>query len=425
MQEDFLHYIWNFKKFDFRRATTVDGQPVLILNGGTPNLNAGPDFFNARIQIGEQLWGGNVEIHVRSSDWYSHHHENDPNYDNVVLHVVWEDNIEIYRKDNSPIPTLELKDLTSPDTIKSYRELLLAPNAKWINCETEFGNFENFEIDNWLERMYLEKLEQKSEAIGNLLKESGNNWEEVLFRFLARSFGLKVNAGAFLSMAQSLDFTTVQKCQSSSLLLEALFFGQSGLLDKKNEDAYFQELKKEYDFLKRKFRLNNSGVERPKYFRLRPENFPNIRFSQLAFLYSGIPHLFSKIISLNSRGELQEIFRVETSVYWKRHYNFGKEHPSRVKKLSEDFIDLLIINTIIPLKFYYFRTIGTGDSQQILNLIQEIKAEKNSVIEKYNLLKPNTAVTALQSQALLHLKTEYCDKNFCLKCNLGAKLIRG
>ena len=425
MQEDFLHYVWNFKKFDFRRAKTVDHQPVEIVNTGTPNFNSGPDFFNAKIRIGEQLWAGNVEIHLRSSHWYSHKHENDPNYDNVVLHVVWENDMEIYRNDNSPIPTIELKQLTSEETLQSYRDLLLAPNAKWINCEKEFGAFDDFEMENWLERMYLEKLEQKSEVIARLLKDSENNWEQVLFLFLARSFGLKVNGGAFLSMAESLDFKIVQKCSTSSLLMEALLFGQSGLLDKNNEDGYFQELRKEYHYLKRKFGVINAGVERPKYFRLRPENFPNIRLSQLAGLYSAIPHLFSKIIGMETRTEFQELLRIETSVYWKNHYNFGKEHPTRVKKLSEDFIDLLIINSIIPLKFYYNKTIGAGDPQQILKLIQEIKAEKNSVIEKYNLIRPHTAVTALQSQALLHLKTGYCDKNYCLKCNLGAKLIRG
>ena len=425
MQEDFLHYIWNFKKFNFRNATTVDGQPVVIINGGTANLNAGPDFFNAKIQIGDQMWAGNVEIHVRSADWYSHQHETDPSYDNVVLHVVWEDNMEIFRKDNSVIPTLELKNLVTKNTMGNYRELLLAPNAKWINCETEFYGFDDFEVGNWLERMYLEKLEQREKGIKELLEKSENNWEAVLFALLARGFGLKVNGDAFLSMAQSLDFSTVQKCRSAPVQIEALFLGQSGLLDKNNEDGYFQELKKEYNYLKRKYRFNNSGVERPKYFRLRPENFPNIRLSQLAALYSTIPHLFSKIIGAKSREELQDIFRIETSAYWCSHYNFGKQHSARHKKLSAEFIDLLIINVIVPLQFSYFRTVGRENTQDLLNLMREIKAEKNSVIEKYNLLRPNTAVNALYSQGLLHLKKEYCDRNFCLKCSLGTKLIRG
>ncbi|MEP6262644.1 MAG: DUF2851 family protein [Gillisia sp.] len=425
MQEDFLHYIWNFKKFDFRNATTVDGRPVIIINGGAANLNSGPDFFNAKIQIGEQMWAGNVEIHVRSADWYSHQHETDPNYDNVVLHVVWEDNMEIFRKDNSVIPTLELKNLVTVETMKSYRELLLAPNAKWINCEKDFPDFDDFQVQNWLERMYLEKLEQRSGGIKELLERSENNWEAVLFILLARGFGLKVNGEAFLSMAQSLDFSIVQKCRNTPLSLEALFFGQSGLLDKNSEDGYFHELKKEYNYLKRKFGLNNSGVERPKYFRLRPENFPNIRLSQFAVLYSTTPHLFSKILVAKNRDELLDIFRIEASVYWSSHYNFGKRHSTRHKMLSADFTDLLIINTIVPLKFSYFRTMGRENTYELLNIMQEIKAEKNSVIEKYNLIRPNTAVTAIQSQGLLHLKKMYCDRNFCLKCSLGSKLIRG
>ena len=425
MQEDFLHYIWNFKKFDFRNATTVDGQPVLIFNGGTANFNAGPDFFNAKIQIGKQMWAGNVEIHIRSADWYLHQHQTDPSYDNVVLHVVWEDNMEIFRKDNTVIPTMELKSLVTEDTMRSYRELLLAPNAKWINCEREFYGFEDFEVGNWLERMYLEKLEQREVGIKDLLRQSENDWEAVLFALLARGFGLKVNGEAFLSLAQSLDFSTVQKCRNEPNQMEALFLGQSGILDKNNEDGYFQELRKEYHYLKRKFGLNNSGVERPKYFRLRPENFPNIRLSQLASLYSTIPHLFSKIIAAKNRRELQAIFSIETSAYWGSHYNFGKQHSPRHKKLSADFTDLIIINTIVPLQFSYFRTMGRDNTQDLLNLMQEIKAEKNSVIEKYNLLRPNTAVTALQSQGLLHLKKAYCDRNFCLKCSLGSKLIRG
>src|SRR5690606_18473829 len=226
----------------------------------------GPDFFNARIKIGEQSWAGNVEIHIRSSDWYSHRHEDDPNYDNVILHVVWEDDIEIFRKDNSTIPTLELKDLVGEEILQKYRNLLTAPNLKWINCENDFPAFGEFEVNNWLERLYLEKLQIKAEAIKELHKSTGNNWEAVLFRLLARSFGSKVNSGAFLSLAQSLDFKIIQKCSGSPLRMEALFLGQSGLLDKNAEDVYFIQLKEEYSYLKRKFNLDNSVVERPKYF---------------------------------------------------------------------------------------------------------------------------------------------------------------
>ncbi len=425
MQEDFLHYIWKFKKFDFGNAKSVEGIPILISNTGLHNMNSGPDFFNARIKIGDQAWAGNVEIHIRSSDWYAHRHEEDPNYDNVILHVVWDHDIEIYRKDNSVIPTLELKNLVGQNTLQNYRNLLLAPNAKWINCENDFPKFNEFELNNWLERLYLEKLQKKSEAIKDLHKTTGNNWEAVLFRLLARTFGSKVNATPFLSMAQSMNFKVIQKSCNSQLKLEALFLGQSGLLDRNAEDGYFSVLKEEYNFLKRKFDLDNGVVERPKYFRLRPDNFPTIRLSQLANLYAAQPHLFSAIIKTNTRNDLKEIFKTEASQFWKTHYNFGKPHSPKIKKLSEEFIDLIIINTIIPIKFSWLEVTGSGDNSDLLKLINEIKAEKNSIIDKFNSLRPGTGITALQSQALLHLKNEYCDKNYCMKCQLGAGLLKG
>lgn len=425
MQEDFLHYIWKFKKFDFGNAKSVEGIPILISNTGLHNMNSGPDFFNARIKIGDQAWAGNVEIHIRSSDWYEHGHEDDPNYDNVILHVVWDHDIEIYRKDNSAIPTLELKNLVSQNTLQNYRNLLLAPNAKWINCENDFPKFDEFELNNWLERLYLEKLQKKSEAIKELHNATGNNWEAVLFRLLARNFGSKVNAEPFLSMAQSMNFKVIQKCSNSQLKLEALFLGQSGLLDRNAEDGYFSVLKEEYNFLKRKFDLDNGVVERPKYFRLRPDNFPTIRLSQLANLYASQPHLFSTIINANTRNDFKEIFKTEVSQFWRSHYNFGKPHSTRVKKLSEEFIDLIIINTIIPIKFSWLEVTGCEDNSNLLKLINEIKSEKNSIIDKYNSLRPGTSITVLQSQALLYLKPEYCDKNYCLKCQLGAGLLKG
>lgn len=424
MQEDFLHYIWKFKKFDFGNAKTVEGFPVTIVQGGVANFNSGPDFFNATLKIGEQTWAGNVEIHIKSSDWYAHGHEQDPNYDNVILHVVWQDDIQIFRKDNSHIHTLELKDLVAGDTIQSYRNLLLAPNSRWINCEKEFPSFDDFELNNWLERLFLEKLQEKSKVIAELLKASGNNWEAVLFQLMSKNFGLKVNGSAFLSMAQSFDFKIIQKTKGSLEIMEALLLGQSGLLDNKTEDVYFEELKKEYTFLKRKYSLKNSFVERPKFFRLRPDNFPNIRLSQLAFLYSGSPQLFTQVIKVKSRKDLLNILQVETSDYWRSHYNFGKPHSPKNKRVTDSFIDLLIINTVVPIKFYYSQITGTGETEAIIDLINEIKAEKNTIIDKFNSLRPGFGLTALQSQGLLHMKNEYCVKNGCLKCNMGSKILR-
>ncbi len=425
MKEDFLHYIWKFKKFNPGGARTINGDPVTLIDPGMANINSGPDFFNAKLKIGDQLWAGNVEIHIRSSHWYEHHHEKDEAYDNVILHVVWEDDMEIFRKDNTLLPVMELKDLVAPSTLQNYRELLLAPNAKWINCEPNFHSFEKFDLHNWMERLYFERLEAKAEVLLDLLNKYENDWEAVLFRLIAKNFGLKVNGSSFLSMSQSFDFRVVRKCRESLLSLEALFLGQSGLLEGEVEDVYFKELKREYLYLKKKFSLENKYVERPKFFRLRPDNFPGLRLAQLAALYHKFPHLFSAVVGAGTIQELKEIFDVEPSGFWKTHFTFTRAHPARKKKLSAAFVDLLIINSLLPVRFSYEKITGTGDPSVILNMVEQIKAEKNTIITKFNAIRPGTAATALDSQALLQLKNNYCDKNACLQCNLGIKLLKG
>ena len=425
MQEDFLHYLWRFKKFDFIDLKTVDEKPVVLLDSGKANFNSGPDFFNAKLQIEDQLWAGNVEIHIKSSDWYLHNHQQDVAYDNVILHVVWENDADIFRKDNSKLPVVELKDRVSAETQSNYRSLLLAPNRKWINCENEFPEFSDFEVNNWLERMYLEKLQQKSELILALLSSSENDWEGTLFRLLCKNFGLNINGTAFLSLAQSFDFKILQKIQKDQEKLEALFFGQAGMLDEKIEDPYFRQLQNEYKFLCRKYGLKNALVERPKFFRLRPDNFPNIRLSQLSVLYSQISHLFSRLLEAKDLEQIKELMQVGVSPYWKEHYTFEKPHKSRKKILSESFINLLIINTILPVKFCYFQKTGTGEVSEILNIMQSIPAEENKLVQGFNKIRKSTATNAMQSQALLYLKQNYCDKNACLNCNLGIKILQG
>ena len=425
MQEDFLHYLWRFKKFDFINLRTVDEKPVVLLDTGRANMNSGPDFFNSKLKIDDQLWAGNVEIHLKSSDWYLHNHQQDPAYDNVILHVVWEHDADIFRKDNSSLPVIELKDRVSRETLDNYRSLLLAPNRKWVNCESEFPRFTDFEINNWLERIYLEKLQKKSELILGLLASSGNNWEGTLFKLLCKNFGLNINGTAFLSLAQSFDFKILQKINQDSQQLEALFFGQAGILDERREDSYYIELKKEYDYLIKKFKIKNSHVERPKFFRLRPDNFPNIRLSQLAILYSKTSHLFSGLLEAKDKKQIKSLVKVEPSLYWQRHYTFGNPHKPRKKGLSDSFIDLLIINTILPIKFCYLQKTGIGDFSEILNILQEIPSEENKLVQRFNSMRKNTAVNALQSQALIYLKQNYCDKNACLHCNLGVKVLQG
>lgn len=421
MREDFLYHLWKFHKYDTEALKTSEGELLKILHPGIQNELSGPDFFNAKMQIGDQLWAGNVEMHLKSSDWYLHHHEKDPAYDNVILHVVWDHDVEIYRNDSSVIPSLVLSDRVEDEILENYTNLLEKDHLK-INCEKDFGNFSEFQIQHWVERLFFERLEKKSELILDLLAQTGNNWDAVLFVMLARSFGSKVNAEAFMNMARSLDFKIVQKLSANQFSLEALFLGQAGLI--KNVDQYGQDLEKEYAYLKHKFSLENEYLQPPQFFRLRPDNFPSLRLAQLAALYASNKRIFQELMEAKDLQSTKDLFILNVSPYWKCHYNFGKAHSEKDKKLSPSFLDLIIINCLIPIKHTYFQFIGEKDEQSLQDLINEIKSEKNSVIDLFNELRPNTAITAMHSQGLLQLKNEYCNKNKCLQCELGASLLR-
>ncbi|WP_055435179.1 DUF2851 family protein [Lacinutrix algicola] len=421
MQEDFLHYLWKHKKITTTNLKTTKGEKIVINNVGEHNHNAGPDFFNAQLKIENQLWAGNLEIHIKSSDWYLHNHEIDSNYDNVIIHVVWEHDTEIFRKDNTEIPTLELKHYVTPEALNNYQKLF-SNTQKWINCENDFASIPEFAMSNWLERLYFERLERKANDINIVLQQSINNWEAVLFKMLAKNFGLKVNGQAFASITSSFDFSIIRKQQSKLLSLEALLFGQAGLLQDDCQEPYFLELEKEYQFLKQKFSLSSQNITPLQFFRLRPPNFPTIRLSQLANMYYLHQNVFSKIIETKTLEDFYKLFSVETSVFWETHYTFSKVSKASKKRLTKSFVDLLLINTIIPIKFSYAKKIGKPVDNDIIKLLEQIASEKNSIVNKFNSLK-KVSKSALDSQALIQLKTEYCDKNKCLQCAIGNQLL--
>ncbi len=422
MKEDLLHYVWKHKLFFSDALKTAVGEKVTVFSTGTHNYNSGPDFFNAKIKIGAQLWAGNVEIHLKSSDWYVHNHEKDTNYDTVILHVVWEHDVEIHNSEEAIIPTLELQQFVSKALLLKYQKLFSKPQ-KWINCENDISSVDDFVISNWLERLYFERLERKSTVIYDLLEKTKFDWEAVLFQLLARNFGLKINANSFFDMATSLDFAVVRKQWTEQRQLESLFFGQLGMLNEDIEEQYFIDLKKEYNYQQKKYNLDVSTKNTVQYFRLRPTNFPTIRISQLANLYHLHQNLFSKLMQLESIDEIYDLFSVTTTAFWDTHYTFKKESPKRIKKLTKSFVDLLLINTIIPLKFVYLKHFGKLDESVILNLIQQLKPEKNSIIDKFNLLKIKSK-NAFETQALLQLKNEYCAKQKCLQCAVGNWLLK-
>ncbi len=422
MKEDFLHYLWKFQKFSTRHLKTVLNEIITVEKVGEHNLNSGPDFFNSQVSINQQLWAGNVEIHVKSSDWYAHHHEEDSAYDNVILHVVWKHDGDVFRKDNSVISTLELKGIVDKNVLGNYRKLT-SKQQQWIPCENDFAQVDSFVFENWLERLYLERLENKSIIFETELKNSKNDWEGLLFTMLCKNFGLKVNGASFYSLAKSIEFSIIKKCASDTKKLEALLFGQVGLLEEQKEDSYFESLKLEYDYLKHKHHLSNTSVLFPKYFRLRPPNFPTIRLSQLASLYFQKQSLFSEIIKAKTLEDFYQLFDVSASEYWNTHYNFGVDSSKRQKKLTKKFIDLLLINTVIPVLFSYGKAVGKDNSEDLLQLATSISVEENSIIKKFNQLRPS-AKNSLQSQALLQLKNEYCTKKSCLQCAIGNAILK-
>ena len=422
IKENFIHFLWQQGLFHKEKLISTNNEKLEVISPGSLNTDSGPDFFNAKIKINGQLWAGNVEIHVKSSDWYVHAHENDTAYDSIILHVVWEDDVPVFTPLNTPVTTLVLKDYVDKSVLKNYNELF-ATSKKRLNCETEISKTDAFLFANFKERLYFERLEQKSDLIYRLLLNSNNDWEAVLFKMLAKNFGLKVNGESFLQMANMLDFSVVRKSANLQLQLEALFFGLSNLLEDEVNLLYYHELKTEYDYLSKKFQLLKNSSVKPKFFRLRPQNFPTIRLSQLASLYNLRKRLFADVMAINNVVEFYDLFEVTTSAFWETHYTFTASSKKSKKKLTKSFIDLLLINTIIPLKVVYLKHQDRFDTSKIISLVNSIKSEKNSIIQNFNDLGV-AANNAMETQAFLHLYTNYCTKNACLSCVVGDRFLK-
>ncbi|WP_320815238.1 DUF2851 family protein [Flavobacterium sp.] len=421
MKEDFLHYLWRNKKFDISNLQTISGEEIVILNSGAYLKQEGPDFFNSQLIIANQKWAGNVEIHHKSSDWYVHHHELDVNYDNVILHVVWEHDVDVYRKNNTNIPVLELKKYVSDVELEKYAYLF--ESKTWINCENDIDQVDSFALKKWQERLFLERLEIKTKSIQDFLDKNENDWEATFFIFLAKYFGLNVNGEAFLKIAKSIPFSIIRKEQTDLLNLEALLFGFANLLNEEKEDVYFRDLKQRWVYLKHKYKFSNDDFINLQFFKLRPDNFPTIRLSQLAVLYHANVNLFSKVIDANTLSDFHKLFSSEVSEYWKLHYVFDNLSKLKAKKLSKSFINLIVINTVIPVKFLFAKQRGENIVDDLIDLLIEIPSESNSVIDKFKFYKIKCN-SAFDSQTLIHLKNEYCNHKKCLNCDIGLSLLK-
>jgi len=422
MQENFLHYLWRLGRFDQKNLQTTQGESLSIIQIGEYNTDAGPDFTNARLQIGDTIWAGNVEIHVNASEWIKHKHDSDKAYNNVILHVVLEEDQPIFRSSGERIPALELRKRIPKGVLASYQKLL--HNEHWIPCQHHFYQVDEFTRNMWLDRMMVERLERKTIAIQKALELNMNSWADTFYQRLARNFGVKVNSDPFELLAKSIPLNILSKYKNSLLQIEALLFGQSGLLEETFEEEYPQKLQKEYLFLQQKHQLVPIRKETWKFLRLRPANFPTIRIAQFAQLIFQSAHLFSKMLVAQNVKELENMFELKLSNYWQTHYVFGKESTKRNKSLGTNTIHLLIINTICPFLFLYGK-MKDEDSykKKALQLLEELAPEKNSITKKWKELGVSIE-NAYQSQALIELKNEHCAKKKCLECGIGNKILK-
>ena len=422
MRESFLHFLWRWRRFAHHELLTTQGQSIEILHPGEWNTHAGPDFFNARVRLGDTTWAGNVEIHLKSSEWLAHGHQDDPAYDNVILHVVLEEDHPIVLASGQRIPCLELKNRIPANILEIYERL--EHERAWIPCETFFTKVPDIVRLNWLDRLMVERLELKTAAIENMLETTGNHWEETFYRLLARNFGLKVNAEPFEALARSLPLFILARHVHNPLQVEALLFGQAGLLQPAFQEEYPKELAREYRFLQHKYQLTPMNAEQWKFLRLRPANFPSIRLAQFSALLLHSTQLFSQVLDAGSLREIEHLFSVEPGAYWLTHFQLDKPSAKGSKMPGRDFIQLLVINTIVPFLFYYGKQKNTPRYQKVaLELMEALPAESNTILDGWHDLGV-TARHAYQSQALIHLKTRYCDVKRCLECAIGNAILR-
>ncbi|MBL7792869.1 MAG: DUF2851 family protein [Saprospiraceae bacterium] len=422
MKEDFLHYLWRTRRFDLSDLYATDGRPLLIVEPGEYNRHAGPDFLHARVRIDDTLWAGNVEMHLRASEWLQHGHQHDAAYDNVILHVVLEEDKPIFRANGERIACLELKRRIPPRLSGTYLQLLHAEN--WIPCQRHFGEVDNTTKMLWLDRLLVERLEEKTERLAARLEAATYDWEEVFYQSLAANFGTNINAAPFDVLARSLPLKLLSKHRNSLLQIEALIFGQAGMLDETFADEYPRRLSEEYRFLKKKYKLTPIEPAMWKFLRLRPANFPTVRLAQLSALLFGGEHLFSKTLAAADFREIERLFNLRVSLYWLDHYVFDKPSIRRPKPLGHDAIHLITANTIVPFLFLYgAHKHEERYKEKALQLLEALPAEANHVMDGWKKLDC-IARNAYQSQALLQLKQKYCDRKRCLECAIGNAIMK-
>jgi hypothetical protein len=422
MTEDYLHYIWKFKLINTHQLKTATGESVELLNFGTHNLNSGPDFFNAKVKIGDTTWAGNIEIHINSSDWAKHKHQFDKAYNNVVLHVVYQHDKEVFTQKEFQLPVIELNDRINHASFEQYKRIVNSTN--WVPCKKQFHAVNEVVLSSWMDRLLVERLERKSMKIVDSLKANKNNWQESFYHALAQNFGFKVNAEPFELLAKSLPLSCISKQKDDLFQIEAMLFGQAGLLNETFKDDYPKQLQAEYKFFKQKYKLRSNDGVAWKFSRLRPNNFPTLRIAEFAKLLYLSSSLFSYVLEETRLENLFKLFNVQTEGYWNNHFVFDKNSEPRPKRLGKLATENIIINTIVPFLFVY----GKQKNNEVyckraLQFLEEVKFEKNTITKNWKEMGVKLS-NAYDSQALIELKNEYCSRKKCLNCSVGINLLK-
>jgi hypothetical protein len=421
MNEEFLHYLWKYRLLD-PDLFTESGDPLVVIHPGEHNTDGGPDFFNARIRIGGTTWAGNVEIHVNASDWFRHRHEKDPAYDNVILHVVHEKDASVWRHTGDEVPALVIKGHFPESIYDRYRDF--TENRRWIPCEGVIYDALPFIFEQWMPVLAVERLVEKSASINQSLENCSYDWNETFYRNLAKAFGFRINAQPFELLAGSLPWKILQKHRDNIFQLEALLFGQAGMLGADLKEEYPRLLRREYGFLAGKYGLQCIPEGVWKFLRLRPSNFPTVRIAQLARLVYSSTDLFSAVIECKDPGSVTRLFAVNASEYWDSHFLFGRISASRKKMMGASSISLLIINLVAPFLFLYGEVKALPQyKEKGLAFLELLPPELNADVERWKGIGI-PAPDALHTQALLQMKSRYCDKKRCLECRVGATLLR-
>lgn len=423
MTESFLYYVWQFKRFSSEALLTVDGKAIQVEKTGFRNYDAGPDFFDARLRIDGTLWAGNVEMHLRSSDWNKHKHYEDKAYNNTILHIVFIHDCEVLTEDGRQLPCLALKDYIAPSFLNYYQSFIGSQKA--IACQDHLKDIDSFVWIHWLNTLAVERLSSKTEGVMTMLANCKNDWHTALLSYVATYLGGKTNQLAFQILLRSIPSTVIIKHQHSLLQTEALLFGQAGLLEADIDEPYHKSLNAEYQFLKAKYKLVSMPPHMWKYLRMRPSSFPDVRIAQLAQLLHHSEHLFARVLSAKDIERLKCLFDVTATAYWDIHYRFGKESSKRIsKRIGKNTQHSIIINAVIPFLFVY------GDQQQkeelkqrALYFLEQMPFESNKVTKLFLDLGQRHS-NALHSQAVLQLKTVYCDAKKCLECSLGHQILK-